>query len=345
MASRSDQLHLTDAEVAWIQAHPVVKVAGEPDWAPFDFVNLNGDYQGIANDYLALISQKTGLQFDIETGIWQSNLDQIRRGEVDLLPAAFVNDRRRQYALFSAPYFKTLTYFFVRQDVDVKRLEDLNDLTLAIPKGYAQVDYLKKHYPHIQLLETDTLSQAIEAVIEDKAQLLYDNYSVLSYTLSQFGIRNIKPFRSSRQATQSLHFMIRQDAPELQSIINKALAAFTPAEKQQIDDKWLNVLPTPQSVPITPDQQAWLNAHPIVSFGGSPDWRPFEAFTAKGRYVASSPIFSARWSKKCRLNSSPTRPEPGRKPSTWREKERWMSSPATLTTRYWPNTITPLPRI
>jgi signal transduction histidine kinase/DNA-binding NarL/FixJ family response regulator len=285
MASRSDQLHLTDAEVAWIQAHPVVKVAGEPDWAPFDFVNLNGDYQGIANDYLALIAQKTGLQFDIETGIWQSNLDQIRRGEVDLLPAAFVNDRRRQYALFSAPYFKTLTYFFVRQDVDVKRLEDLNDLTLAIPKGYAQVDYLKEHYPHIQLLETDTLSQAIDAVIEDKAQLLYDNYSVLSYTLSQFGIRNIKPFRSSRQATQSLHFMIRQDAPELQSIINKALAAFTPAEKQQIDDKWLNVLPTPQSVPITPDQQAWLNAHPIVSFGGSPDWRPFEAFTTKGRYV------------------------------------------------------------
>ncbi len=285
LVSRSDQLHLTDAERKWIQKHPVIKVVGEPDWAPFDFVNLNGDYQGIANDYLTLIAKKTGLKFDIKTGIWQSNLDQIKRGEVDLLPAAFINDRRRQYALFSSPYFKTLTYFFIRQDLDVKKLDDLNGLTLAIPKGYAQLDYLKQHYPQINLLETQTLNEAIDAVIEDKAQLLYDNYSVLSYTLSQFGIHNIKPFRSSRQATQSLHFMIRQNAPELQSILNKALAAINPSEKQQIDDKWLNNLPSSQSISITPKQQAWLNAHPIATFGGSPDWRPFEAFTSKGQYV------------------------------------------------------------
>ena len=56
-------LELSEAEQAWIQEHPLIKVGGELDWGPFDFVNEQGQYAGIANDYLQLISDKTGLEF------------------------------------------------------------------------------------------------------------------------------------------------------------------------------------------------------------------------------------------------------------------------------------------
>ncbi|MGC9387120.1 MAG: transporter substrate-binding domain-containing protein [Hydrogenovibrio sp.] len=290
-ASQTEPIYKTPQENQWLREHPVVQVAGETDWAPFDFVDAQGDYQGIAKDYLDLIAQKTGLRFKITTGTWSDNLQQLKDKRVDLLPAAAMNAERRQYARFSEPYFKTLSYFFVRDDVAPKRIDDLNGLTLAIPKGYAQLNYLQEHFPDIQLLQTDTLDDAINAVIENKAQLLYDNYSVLSYTLSQYGLHTIKPFLASKQPGLAIRFMIRQDAPELQSILNKALNSLTPSEEQRIYDKWLYRPPETDRLTFTPAQKDWLEKHPLIRIGGFPDWPPFEHFTPQGDYVGIVPDF------------------------------------------------------
>ncbi len=43
---QAENIEFTEAEQAWIEAHPVIKVGGETDWAPFDFVNEQGQYAG-----------------------------------------------------------------------------------------------------------------------------------------------------------------------------------------------------------------------------------------------------------------------------------------------------------
>jgi hypothetical protein len=52
------EVALTQDEQAWMAQHGPVIVAGELDWAPFDFVDELGEYQGVAKDYLSLITQK-----------------------------------------------------------------------------------------------------------------------------------------------------------------------------------------------------------------------------------------------------------------------------------------------
>ncbi|NOR57954.1 MAG: transporter substrate-binding domain-containing protein, partial [Sulfurimonas sp.] len=39
-------------ELSWIKKHKLIKVGGERDWAPFDFIDENGVYNCISNDYL-----------------------------------------------------------------------------------------------------------------------------------------------------------------------------------------------------------------------------------------------------------------------------------------------------
>jgi len=82
----AQDLDLTTAEQAWIEEHPLVKVGGEFDWGPFDFVNEQGQHAGIANDYLQLISDKTGLEFQIEPDSWNNLIQKIDRGDIDLIP-------------------------------------------------------------------------------------------------------------------------------------------------------------------------------------------------------------------------------------------------------------------
>lgn len=50
-AGSAHMLVLTAEEQAWIDAHPVIRVASGPDYAPFQFRNDAGKSVGVANDY------------------------------------------------------------------------------------------------------------------------------------------------------------------------------------------------------------------------------------------------------------------------------------------------------
>jgi two-component system sensor histidine kinase/response regulator len=59
-----------------MEEHPVIRLGVDPGFVPFEFIDENGEYKGIAADYLALISEKTGLQFEVVKGLtWPEAYD------------------------------------------------------------------------------------------------------------------------------------------------------------------------------------------------------------------------------------------------------------------------------
>jgi len=277
---------LTAAEQQWIQQHPHVLVGGEPDWPPFDFVNKDGAYSGIANDYLTLISQKTGLKFTVSIDKWSGLLDKIKAREIDVLGAAYLTEERQQFVNFSSPYLHVLDYFFIRDDLDVTTLESLNGKRLAIPADYANIERIKKHFPGIKILTVSTFNEALEAVIENRADMLFDAYPTISYVLKSLAINSIIPFKPSHKfGSSSLHIVTRKGAPELTSIIQKGLDAITEEEQRAVYSRWMSSPPAlKQHVQLSPAEQTWLASHPTVSVGGSPDWTPFNFVNEKGEY-------------------------------------------------------------
>lgn len=278
---------LTPEEEAWVSKNPRVIVGGSPDWAPFNFVNEQGAYSGIANDYLQLISNKTGLQFDVLIDTWSHSLKKVQEKEIDVLGAVYYTDERSQYLNFSSPYFEVLDYFFIRDDVDVKRLDDLNGKRVAIPKAYAHVELLKKYFPKILIVEVDTFGGAIDAVLENKADLLYDTYGALLYTLEQEGIKNIVPFKSTRHlGKRYIHIVSRKDKPLLAKVIQKGLNMITPSEKRIISSRWLgseNVKPD-ALLELTDNEKKWIRTNPVVLYGAEKDWRPYDFVNDEGQH-------------------------------------------------------------
>ncbi len=277
---------LSPSEQAWIQSHGAVEVASELDWPPFNFVNDDKKPVGLSLDILRLVAQKTGLTLNITMNDWATNLENIEAQKVDLLPAAVRTQDRERFAAFSRPYFNASNYFFVRDDLEVTQFKDLDGKTVAIPKGFAGIQVIKTHYPNISVLETNSIQEAVEAVIQNRAQLLYGVYPVISYVLRETGVHTIMPFKATRHVVQDLTFMLRKDEPELLSIINKGLAALTAEEKAKIESRWLAISPKEEEVfELSALEKEWLNEYKRVSFSGDPDWLPFEAFTEEGRYT------------------------------------------------------------
>jgi len=279
------QVTLTEEEEEWIKNHPKAIVGAGPDWAPFDFVDSKGKYTGIANDYLKLISKKTGLKFDIQVDKWSNNLQKMKESKIDLLDAVYYTDERATYMNYTKPYFEMLDYFFIRDDLNISTIKELDGKRVAMPKGYAHGDILKKEFPKIKIITVDTFSEAIDAVLENRADALFDTYVSLSYVLKKNSISTIIPFRSYRSNDgKKLHMSTAKDKPILANILDKGLSAITDQEKEKIYNKWIGKNKSKKTV-LTKAEKEYLTQNPIVTFTGDPNWLPFEAFDKNGHYI------------------------------------------------------------
>ncbi|MBU4540736.1 MAG: transporter substrate-binding domain-containing protein, partial [Firmicutes bacterium] len=67
--ARDDRIDWTAEELAFMEAHPVIRLGVDPKFVPFEFFDDNGTYQGITSDYLEIISEKTGLEMEVIKGL------------------------------------------------------------------------------------------------------------------------------------------------------------------------------------------------------------------------------------------------------------------------------------
>ena len=106
---------LTEEERAFVTAHPVIRVGGEMDWAPYDFVDRSGRHGGVSAQYLSILEKKLGVKFEVRTGqTWKDLLDSIRSRELDILPAIWKTEDRQEFLEFTTAYAECVDFIFVR---------------------------------------------------------------------------------------------------------------------------------------------------------------------------------------------------------------------------------------
>ncbi|CAG7857702.1 partial two-component system, NarL family, sensor histidine kinase EvgS, partial [biofilm metagenome] len=278
----------TPEEKAWIREHPVVRYGAEKDWPPYDFVDMEGKHIGYIRDMLGLISKHSGLRFQADIDNWGALLTKAKAKKIDMLPAVFENEVRKTYLDFTRPYETIMPYFFIHESVKAEMMADLNGKTIAIPKGYSQISEVQQKFPKLKILETDSLMEAIQALIERKADVLLESYPVLYYVLRQNGISSIRPLKPMPLSEiWKLRMATRKDLPALNTILQKTIAAIPQQEKQVINDKWLSS-PLDQDnsdFQLSSSEKQWLAEHPVIRFTGDPNWLPFETFDNKGNYL------------------------------------------------------------
>ncbi len=271
-----NKVFLTTKEKDWIKKH-IVKVAVEKDWAPYDFVDSNGKYTGIANDYLDEITKLTGLKFDKIVGTWNDNLEKLKAKDIDLIDAIYYTKDRSKYLSFTKDYLQLLDYFYIRDDLNVTTVKDLDNKRLAIPKGYSHIKTIKDEFPNIKIILVDTFSDSIDAVLENRADILFDTQIALSYKLEENGIKSIIPFKSYRKnGLVKLHMATYLGNDILLSIVNKALDKIDKKTKRKIYDKWVYVDSSNLDIKsklLNWEEKLWIKKHPIVTYS-EVNWKP-----------------------------------------------------------------------
>jgi two-component system, sensor histidine kinase and response regulator len=233
----------TPEEKAWLDQNPVIRASNEMDWPPFDFA-IGGVPQGYSIDLLNLVAERIGIEIEYVNGYsWPELVELFKRGDLDLLHPASKNTEREKYALFSETVTQHRTYFIVHVDApDITEMSQLVSKTIAVLEGFASTQFIEANFPDFNLYYVQNVEEALFAVSAGVVDVAVANDNVVRFIAKQKRINDVRVsgwFHEYDQALNSdLHYMVQKDAPQLISMLNKALSTLLPSEIEVIENKW-----------------------------------------------------------------------------------------------------------
>ena len=226
-------LNLTEKEQRWIDNHPDLKVMIDPFYTPFTFYDNQNQLQGIGADLLRQIHLRTRLNFTVVES------DDIRKPDLqgDMVAALSHSDERESKMLFTRPYLQTPWVLVVRNQPDAP--SELSDgMRVAVSPGNAVASWIQTHYPKVQIVVVANTSLAMQRLVEGKVDAVVNNLISANYMIGHVFNNQLKISDRLTDNPAKIAFAVRRDQPELQSILNKALASIPPRAMSQMVNKW-----------------------------------------------------------------------------------------------------------
>jgi two-component system sensor histidine kinase EvgS len=227
-------------EIAWMSAHPVVRIAAADSWKPIEYVE-GGTLKGLSAAYLDVIARTSGLTFELVGAADSSRL--FLDGKADLLPAVMqssADESLRERMTLSTPYVVGTTLVITRESERI--IFDVRHLTgkrVALLAAGPYETLFRTRYPAVQLLPVPSMEAALEAVATGQA------FAVVGMDLTTLPVIRRKYYGRLHtsgalgEIPAALSFGIRSDLPELASIIEKSLGRLTAKQTDLMNEQWL----------------------------------------------------------------------------------------------------------
>lgn len=235
-------LELTAEEQAYLNQHPIIKIANDPQWEPFEYIDENCKLAGMAAGYVQLFEQKLGVTFDyVLNEPWVVMNEVVKTGERPVVMARHATDERKQYLNFTKPYVSFPVVVVARNNEDyLASAEQLRGKVVAGVKGFNATAYLQKTNPKVPMLEVFSIQEGLKAVITHQADAFVANLGSVNYAIKKHGLDGLKII-GQFPINADLAIGVHKSEPILFSIMQKALADVSAEESQQIYDKWFQL--------------------------------------------------------------------------------------------------------
>ncbi|MCW8916257.1 MAG: transporter substrate-binding domain-containing protein [Magnetovibrio sp.] len=233
---------LTTAEQAWLEKHPTIRLAVDIDWAPFEFVDEQKQYRGMAAEYVRLVEERLGITLQVDTERpWAEMVEAVKARDLDVFSLVVQTPQRDKFVNFTKPYISFPMVIFTRDDQDfIDGLDALHKHEVGVVESYATHDLLARNHPNLKLSLAKNVHAGLEAVSTGKTFAFVGNLAVATQVIRETGLTNLKisgqtPYRFE------LSMAVRKDWPELVPILQKALDSITPEQRDAIYNRWVRV--------------------------------------------------------------------------------------------------------
>ena len=134
-----------------------------------------------------------------------------------------------------------------------ERVEDMGDALVAVGRGYAVEGYLRSRHPGLQLVLAPDDAASLRLLLSGGAEGAVVDLASLSWIVNATGMQGLRVLEDVG-FTYQLSLASRNDLPQLQRLLDEALAGIPPAEARRIRDEWIRVEVGPRGV----DPRVWV---------------------------------------------------------------------------------------
>lgn len=293
------QVALTPQEKAWLAEHPEIQVGIMNAWPPMNFVDAQGNPQGIGVDYIKALNKRLNGALTIVPRPFKESVDLVKNKKLDALMDITPKKEREPFLNFTKPYMTIPHVIVGRKDGPYFKSEkDLAGKTIALERGFYNVKFFRKNYPEVTIKEYDSTSDALDAVSRGRADAYAGNRAVAMYLIEKELLANLIIQGRQHKPPVVLSIGVRKDWPVLAELLDRALASITREEVRRINLKWFKEIESViADVILTQEERAWLTDHPVIHVAMDPTWAPVEFADDQGRFHGISMEYLHRLSE------------------------------------------------
>ncbi len=193
----------------------VYKIATDTTFAPFEYAEADGTYQGF--------------QYELEPLGFDAALQAVQSGQSDgVIAGMSITDARREIFDFSQPYYDSTVCAAVA-DATIASLDDLNGKTVAVKTGTmseAWAESLKDQYG-FTTVQFDTSDIMYQDVVAGNTAACFEDTPVMSYAIAtgNVALTIIAEAASDSEFATPYGFAVNKGAnPELLAAFDAGLA-------------------------------------------------------------------------------------------------------------------------
>lgn len=207
---------------------PVVKVASDTDFAPYDFKDEYGNVTGFDIELMRHIGEDQGFKVVNYSDRWEEvfiNLDNKTR---DMVVAAVPYSAKRDSKyLLSDPYAPLpSTILYIDKSKNITSLADLKDVKIGVLDETVQYDYFSSGEVKVKSVEPYiTIFAAIQAMAQGEVDAVAEDAGALRYMMKSFPNLEPKYFDYEDIHADSAYkvLVVDKNQPELLEKVNTGL--------------------------------------------------------------------------------------------------------------------------
>ena len=239
VSAAAPELLLSENERQWLNNHPTVSFTGDPNWLPYEAFDSNGQYIGIVSEHLKLISNMTGITFEMSPSkTWTESTEKAKTGLVDILSETDDSDLQ-SHLIFTNSYLSNpIVIVMHNRENYVESISTIKDRKIALIRDYGYASKIRRQFPDIQFITVDDIQHGLLAASTGEVDALLCTLALCSYTIAELGLNNVRIVGKTKFDTK-LALGVQKHLPVLVSILNKAINKISPGQQQVILDTWI----------------------------------------------------------------------------------------------------------
>ena len=231
-------VNLTPQEKKYIEKVGSITMCVDPDWPPFEYINKQGQHEGIAADLVQLVAHRVGLKIELHlVKNWVESLAASKEKQCHIM--SFINQtpERDAWLIYTEPIFFDPNVIITREEhpfvADVKGLEGER---VALPRGTMVEERVRRDFPNLSVVLTDNEAEVMGLVSDRRADLTIRSLIVAANAIKKEGLFNLKISGQIPEYTNKLRIGVLKDERILREILDKGVQTITPQERRAISN-------------------------------------------------------------------------------------------------------------